>query len=134
MCMINEMNGRIKDLEQQLQEKDVALSGLQAKINGLVVRLSVSERQKAQLNDQAKTIHLVAHKLRLPAGVDVTTAVPALVTNMIAEWGNITKHAVHAAKCQLINDIQAAYVPYDKLTAEQVISLICAEKETVNEA
>jgi hypothetical protein len=75
--MINEMNSRIKELEQQLQENDIALMGLRAKID------------------------------------------------------HITVHAVHAAKCQLINEIKSKYVPYDKLTAEQFIDLICAEKDVI---
>jgi len=37
MCMINEMNSRIKELEQQLQENDIALMGLRAKIDHITV-------------------------------------------------------------------------------------------------
>jgi hypothetical protein len=43
--MIDEMNNRIKDLEQMIREKDIALMGLQAKNQGLQARLSVSERE-----------------------------------------------------------------------------------------
>jgi hypothetical protein len=125
--MINEMNARLKDLEQQIREKDVANAGLQAK-------LSIHGLDKAMLFDHANTLHLVAHQLGVAPGDDVTRAVPGAVRRMIAERNNIIKHAVHAARCQLIGEIKSAFAPYDKLTAEQVIGLICAEKETVNEA
>jgi hypothetical protein len=71
---------QIKDLQQQILEKDVALKGMQAKLD------------------------------------------------------HYAEHATHAARCQLINEIKAAYVPYDKLTAEQVIELLCADKESSDAA
>jgi hypothetical protein len=223
---------QIKDLQQQLLEKDVALKGMQAKVQAL--------------NDQAATLHLVAHQLGVLAGEDVIKAVPLAVRQLLAErerlldgypegmtpadvkkikasnvvmaaqlssienlpdqkkpepagdydtlrrqfsslWahvnalqqqakyyrdkdydatreaalvgsseinglrdanqqltdqlmateaklGSITEHATHAAKCQLINEIKAAFVPYDKLTAEQVIDLLCADKESSDAA
>jgi hypothetical protein len=127
--MINEMNARIKELEQQIHEKDIANDGLQAKVQGLQAKLSVTEREKDHLNDQARTLQVVGILLGCMRGDDIVKAVPEAVLRIKEEREHITEHAVHAAKCQLINDIQAAYVPYDKLTAEQVISLICAEKE-----
>jgi hypothetical protein len=142
---------QIKDLQQQLLEKDVALKGMQAKVQAL--------------NDQAATLHLVANQMGVLGVEDVIKAVPLAVRQLLAErdrlldgypegitptdarklkeynfdlacendalqakLDHITEHATHAARCQLINEIKAAFVPYDKLTAEQVIDLLCAEK------
>jgi uncharacterized protein YlxW (UPF0749 family) len=188
---------QIKDLQQQILEKDVALKGMQAK--------------NQTLNDQAATLHLVAHQLGVLGGEDVIKAVPEAVRLLIEQLNSIahlpernkpepaadydtlrrqfaslwtlvnalqqqakfyrdkdhdatreatlvgsseinglrdanqqltdqlmaaeakldhyTEHATHAARCQLINEIKAAYVPYDKLTAERVIDLLAADKK-----
>jgi hypothetical protein len=125
--MINEMNARLKDLEQQIREKDVANAGLQAK-------LSIHGLDKAMLFDHANTLHLVAHQLGVAPGDDVTRAVPGAVRRMIAERNNIIKHAVHAARCQLIGEIKSAFAPYDYLTCSEVVDRLSADKETTDGA
>jgi hypothetical protein len=156
---------QIKDLQQQLLEKVVALKGMQAKINGLAQMSSMHQREKSQLWDQAQTLQVIAIKLGLKPGSAAVGTVPAAVVELIAERDKLldgypegmtptdarklkeynfdlacendalqakldhyAEHATHAARCQLINEIKAAFVPYDKLTAEQVIDLLCAEK------
>ena len=120
MCMIDEMNNRIKDLEQMIREKDIALMGL-----------------------QAKTLHLVAHQLGAQAGEDVIKAVPMAVRQLIAERErlldgvtsereHITAHATHAARCQLIREIEELFDAFEILTAGQVIVLVSREKEAGN--
>jgi len=138
MCMIDEMNNRIKDLEQMIREKDIALMGLQAKNQGLQARLSVSEREKSMLNDQAKTLHLVAHQLGAQAGEEVIKAVPMAVRQLIAERErlldgvtsereHITTHATHAARCQLIQELAEAYDSDNQVTIEQVVDRLSGE-------
>jgi hypothetical protein len=134
---------RIKEFEQELREKDIAMAAMSAAVNGLRQQLSDAERDKRELNDQAKTLLLVAHQLGALGGEDVIKAVPMAVRQLLAERerlldgvtaerDHITEHATHAARCQLINEIKAAFVPYDKLTAEQVIDLFSADKETAD--
>lgn len=129
MCMINEMNARVKELEQMVREKDIALMGLQAKIQGLQSKLSVTEREKSQLWDQARTLHLVAHLLGTAQGEDVIKAVPEAVRLMIEERDNIRQHATHAARCQLINEIEELFRSGEPMTAGQVVDLLSVEKE-----
>jgi hypothetical protein len=191
---------QIKDLQQQILEKDVALKGMQAK--------------NQTLNDQAATLHLVAHQLGVLGGEDVIKAVPEAVRLLIeqlnsiahlpernkpepaadydtlrrqfaslwthvnalqqqvkfyrdkdyaaaretalagaaeinglrdanqqltdqllaaeAEREHITEHAVHAARCQLINEIVGRWNSDDQVTVEQVIDLLIADKETAD--
>jgi len=115
MCMIDEMNNRIKDLEQMIREKDIALMGL-----------------------QAKTLHLVAHQLGAQAGEDVIKAVPMAVRQLIAERErlldgvtsereHITTHATHAARCQLIQELAEAYDSDNQVTIEQVVDRLSGE-------
>jgi hypothetical protein len=109
-------HGRIKELEQELLEKDVALRGMQAK--------------NQTLNDHARTLQVVGILLGVDKGDDIIKSVPEAARLIVEERDNITEHATHAARCQLINEIKAAFVPYDKLTAEQVIDLLCEDKES----
>jgi len=126
MCMINEMNARIKELEQQVMENNIALSGLQAKANGLQQKLSVTEREKNNLNDQARTLQVVGILLGCARGDDINKAVPEAVLRLKEEREHITEHAVHAAKCQLIQELTEAFEPDDQVTVEQVVDMLSA--------
>jgi hypothetical protein len=95
------------------------------------------------LNDQAKTLHLVAHQLGAQAGEEVIKAVPMAVRQLIAERErlldgvtsereHITAHATHAARCQLIREIEELFDAFEILTAGQVIVLVSREKEAGN--
>jgi ABC-type Na+ transport system ATPase subunit NatA len=130
--MINEMNGRIKDLEQQVMENNIALSGLQAKANGLQQKLSVTEREKNHLNDQARTLQVVGILLGCARGDDINKAVPEAVLRLKEEREHITAHATHAARCQLIREIEELFDAFEILTAGQVIVLVSREKEAGN--
>lgn len=103
MCMINEMNARIKDLEQQVREKDIALSAFQA-------------RSDADLESLKE---FVAKEIISKIAVDMTPH---------------TADIVHAARCQLINELADRWDSDDLVTIEQVIDLLSAEKETTNAA
>lgn len=126
--MINEASARIKELEQALREKDVALSGLQAKVQGLQSNISVTKRERDHLWEQARTLQVVGVMLDAVRSDPIIKAVPEAARRLIEEREHITEHATHAARCQLINEIKAAFVPCDKLTAEQVIDLLSVEK------
>jgi hypothetical protein len=119
--MINEMNARIKELEQQIHEKDIANDGLQAKVQGLQAKLSVTEREKDHLNDQARTLQVVGILLGCMRGDDIVKAVPEAVLQLKEEREHITAHATHAARCQLIGEIKSAFAPYDYLTCSEVV-------------
>ncbi|GGO89208.1 hypothetical protein GCM10011348_46420 [Marinobacterium nitratireducens] len=74
---------RIKELEEQIRELNVAYEGMQAQRNGYRQQLSVAEREKGQLWDQAQTLSMVAIKLGLKPGPDAIRTVPEVVLAMM---------------------------------------------------
>lgn len=109
---------RIKELETMIREKDVALMGLQAKCQALYEDRSKLAGKIAKYREGIEILFESGFDDHLQRTFDEEDDV-----------FNITEHATHAARCQLIREVEELFRSGEPITAAQLISLICADNK-----